>query len=662
MVAPSAGGALAIFPVGRLAVRPGGRELPPTPARGASAKVLRAWHVECLRVQHESIPDALSGKRLDTLNDCVPIAISGKDAAGRPLAGVRDASGLAAWLQSLRGEGALITAEPAAGKTWLLSQVIVRCLESARVPILIKVEQLQTRWAEVAKKDDWLSAYLELTCSSPQYSAILRNCITEHRALLLVDGLDEAGALRTEIEKHVAGLVENGQTLLCTSRPAGLDESLFTNFHRLQLSRLSDAQQDDFLTKRLGEARASGLRPYLLEKVPVDEMQRRVTSNPLMLSMVASIAELRAGIEMPTTTAELYKVAADLLLSRAGKPSEDAQALLQATFFEAHVEQQRVITEKHLQTAAARLGSSAVDELRSLVLKDQLPLVRLLQAEPLQMQAFHLSFQEFYAMCALRDRALQLPQFKWEVWWSNAVHMGVQTGAEFGNAFADAAGLQRSEASEASEPNEAWRARIVAALVKEGLPSPWLATVVEAARGDRTDAAQLKAFVGRHREFLKRDGGRAVAQLALQEPLETPLFQMLRAAPMQRLLTWRNKPQRPDPCVATFMHPKSGNGSAVSKMGSAVSKTLIVGGAGKSVYVYDAATEELLGKLDGSSDVKSVAIFEKDADERSGLIVAAYENGTIKVWGALAVLAVSHDLAAHHALSFGRCLVPGFGG
>ena len=68
--------------------------------------------------------------------------------------------------------------------------------------------------------------------------------------------------------------------------------------------------------------------------------------------------------------------------------------------------------------------------------------------------------------------------------------------------------------------------------------------------------------------------------------------------------------------------------------GSAVSKTLIVGGAGESVYVYDAATEELLGKLDGSSDVKSVTIFEKGADERSGLIGAAYKDGTIKVWDA----------------------------
>ena len=97
-------------------------------------------------MQHASIPDALSA-RIDTREDCVPIA-TGQDAEERPLEGVRDASGLAA-AAGLRGEGALITAEPAAGKTWLLSQVIVRYLESARVPILIKVEQLQTRWAEV---------------------------------------------------------------------------------------------------------------------------------------------------------------------------------------------------------------------------------------------------------------------------------------------------------------------------------------------------------------------------------------------------------------------------------------------------------------------------------------------------------------------------------
>ena len=98
--------------------------LPVMPSDDEGASQLGAWHVDCLRVQHASIPDALSGKQLDTLQDCVPIAITGKDAAGRPLVGVRDAASLAGWLQKLAdGEGVLLTAEPAAGKTWLLSQV-----------------------------------------------------------------------------------------------------------------------------------------------------------------------------------------------------------------------------------------------------------------------------------------------------------------------------------------------------------------------------------------------------------------------------------------------------------------------------------------------------------------------------------------------------------
>ena len=57
--------------------------------------------------------------------------------------------------------------------------------------------------------------------------------------------------------------------------------------------------------------------------------------------------------------------------------------------------------------------------------------------------------------------------------------------------------------------------------------------------------------------------------------------------------------------------------------------TCSVGGAGKTLYVYDATTDELRGKLEGTSDVRSVAVFEV---EGAGRIVAGYEDGTIKVW------------------------------
>ena len=92
---------------------------------------------------------------------------------------------------------------------------------------------------------------------------------------------------------------------------------------------------------------------------------------------------------------------------------------------------------------------------------------------------------------------------------------------------------------------------------------------------------------------------------------------------MQRQIVWRNKPQAEDPCVATF-----GLGDQVNAL--AVSATRVVGGAVKCVHVYDAATQELLGKLEGASDVKSVAILEGD-EER---IAAGFADGTLKVWDA----------------------------
>jgi hypothetical protein len=57
-----------------------------------------------------------------------------------------------------------------------------------------------------------------------------------------------------------------------------------------------------------------------------------------------------------------------------------------------------------------------------------------------------------------------------------------------------------------------------------------------------------------------------------------------------------------------------------------------VGGAGKVVTVYNRETEELLEEFAGSSDVKSVAIWENESGQ--GCIAAGFVDGTIKVWDA----------------------------
>ena len=62
-----------------------------------------------------------------------------------------------------------------------------------------------------------------------------------------------------------------------------------------------------------------------------------------------------------------------------------------------------------------------------------MPLLSLLQAEPLQIQAAHLSFQEYYVARAICEQSWELPQKPWEfsAFWANVVKMGGEMGEAF---------------------------------------------------------------------------------------------------------------------------------------------------------------------------------------------------------------------------------------
>ena len=134
-------------------------------------------------------------------------------------------------------------------------------------------------------------------------------------------------------------------------------------------------------------------------------------------------------------------------------------------------------------------------------------------------------------------------------------------------------------------------------------------------RSELVSATAMKRFSGKYQDVLEREGGAAVLQLALQQPDASIIFKSLTSTAG---LAWRNKPQQEDPCIATFAHPSAVNAVAVSPK-------LIVSGSGNTVYVRDAESEELLDKLDGSSEVKAVAVS-------AAFVVAGYKDGTLKVW------------------------------
>ena len=425
---------------------------------------LRAWWTdEVLRAQHSHVIDALTGRRLDVRTQCVAIEVAaGGASTDAELARVRDAGGLCGWLCAQHavlcegGEtrspiGVLLTGGPAAGKTSLLSHVVVHSVSQSTelVPILIKVQLLQARMLDEGDgfgvgSWNWVDAYLSLEfgAGSPLHR-MLRQAMMARRALILLDGLDEGGEKRDEIERHVAEvLAPQGHVVLATSRPDGINEVRFGVFQRLALSPLTDAQQLEALELRLGKERASELQPYL-QRVPTDDTTgRRITSNPLMLSMVASIFELRGELAMPETVVELYDQATKAMLARAGADSDtDLTPLLQAAFFEAHTAKQRVITSKHLSAAAQAIGDeAALEVLKEQVVQDRVPLLSLLQARPLKMQAAHLSFQEYFAARAICQGTAVLPPWSLPVWWANALRLGLEMGEPFRRGLLSACG------------------------------------------------------------------------------------------------------------------------------------------------------------------------------------------------------------------------------
>ena len=476
-------------------------------------EILRQRYLRVLGRQHATIVDPLSGRRLDVRALCAPISLMEELPGG--VIEATDVNALIDWMQRMhatRSQGnadtpacVLVTAPPAAGKTCLMSQIVSYStdIQGSLVPILVKVQEL-LRFMLITEHNsafssswNWVDAYMQCVhgASSEMY-LMLRQAMMSRRALILVDGLDEGGQLRTEIEQHVTCvLAPQGHAMVVTTRPTGLPEESFSvHFHRLQLRPLSDAQQRQVIMQRLGDdARTAQLVQYVQVLPPDSETGERITGNPLLLSMVVSIFEnAGSGVNalMPATIIELYAKVSQAMLERADckqrgiaatastdvAGAELLRELLQATFYEAHTCERRVIEEEHLDTAA--LAVAAPNKLREILaadhdpkkqlaalrgaldflpngvrsamrcIREQLPLLIQLQADPMQIQSAHLSFQEFYTVKAICSGLRLPPQsvkpWRWPAWWANTLHLGSELGIEFARGL-NAASIKNHE-------------------------------------------------------------------------------------------------------------------------------------------------------------------------------------------------------------------------
>ena len=105
--------------------------------------------------------------------------------------------------------------------------------------------------------------------------------------------------------------------------------------------------------------------------------------------------------------------------------------------FEARTAERAAASVTEVRDACAQLPQEmrdALAEVRRRVACDELPLLSLLQVEPLRVQASHLSFQEYFAARALCEgAALSGPRpWEWPAWWANTLTIGEGMGEAFG--------------------------------------------------------------------------------------------------------------------------------------------------------------------------------------------------------------------------------------
>ena len=158
--------------------------------------------------------------------------------------------------------GILMLGAAAIGKSTQLKRFALLALELAMVPVLILVIELVRMKEESGgggdgKLTNVIERYLE-SHHGPRGSAqhrLMMQAVHERRCLFLVDGVDEAGGAKEEIERAIADeLLDQGHKTIVTSRHSGFKMESFERCQLVELLPMSHGQQE----ATVGEAGSEG--------------------------------------------------------------------------------------------------------------------------------------------------------------------------------------------------------------------------------------------------------------------------------------------------------------------------------------------------------------------------------------------------------------------
>lgn len=176
--------------------------------------------------------------------------------------------------------------------------------------------------------DDFLRAVGHpLADDAPEGWAV--RVLAEERALLLVDGIDEAPeGSREELRDQLRRLLRiySGNFCLVTARPPAVDAEWLADegFNELTLAPMNRDQVAAFITVWHNAARTdegkdhrrlAEYREKLVQSIPLYRELRGLATNPLMCGLICALNRDRSG-SLPKGRRELYEAAMEMLLQR----------------------------------------------------------------------------------------------------------------------------------------------------------------------------------------------------------------------------------------------------------------------------------------------------------------------------------------------------------
>lgn len=220
----------------------------------------------------------------------------------------------------------LLLGEPGSGKSTALRRLAIELgkrAELAMVPVFVSLPA----WQRDASSSLWEHAAARCGLEERQDREAVATWLRERSAakglVLLLDGFDEVAPERQgELLDRLASLLGPEQLAVLSSRPIGkgsIVERLKPALARVQA--FDPQRQRELLVKRLGEERAGAV----IAAIRARPSLARLAPNPLLLSLLAWIAERDPQSALPERAVDLHDRIVDEVLKVGWKEAESGE-------------------------------------------------------------------------------------------------------------------------------------------------------------------------------------------------------------------------------------------------------------------------------------------------------------------------------------------------